>query len=64
MVTSPPVEEVKRLAFMEEYKHCSCTFIGFDKADMPGYCEKHGHDKRRTYQITATESDAGYAHIG
>lgn len=58
-------EEVKRPAFMEEYQQCSCTFIAFDKSDLPGYCAKHGTDKRRApYRITATEQECGYVHIG
>lgn len=47
---SPP-RRLKRMVsqlfvWLEEYK-CGCTFMAHYKKDLPGYCEKHGEDRKQ-----------------
>ena len=33
-------------AFIEEYEKCGCSFAAREVVDLPGYCEKHGNDRK------------------
>lgn len=35
-----------KIIWLEEYKTCSCTYIADKKRDLPGYCPKHGTDRK------------------
>jgi hypothetical protein len=37
--------------WMEEYKHCSCSFVAEKKEDLPGYCAKHGNSRNHLYKL-------------
>jgi hypothetical protein len=52
------------MIWFEEYKTCSCSFLALEKKDLPGYCEKHGTEKRRRMRVPNhdyKDEDLGYA---
>jgi hypothetical protein len=51
-----PASKEQVTIWYEEYRNCSCSFMARDKNDLPGYCPKHGNDKRIRKQV----ADVGY----
>lgn len=61
---SEPSERPETMAWYEEYQTCSCSFIAKTRDELPGYCQKHGTDKKRRRRIPDQDyklEDMGYA---
>lgn len=43
--------EMKKWMWLEEYRHCGCTFLARVRRELLGYCEKHGNDRRRVHRL-------------
>jgi hypothetical protein len=57
-------EKPKKRLWLEEYKTCSCSFLAVSRADLPGYCQKHGTEKRHRIKISKAAHEnieLGYA---
>lgn len=54
-------KQINKMIWYEEYKTCSCTFIADKKEDLPGYCPRHFHDKRRRMKLPDNDFERGYA---
>lgn len=53
------------MAWIEEYKHCSCTFIAEDEKDLPGHCPRHQNPVKYKLKIPkVNKEDLGYAGVG
>jgi hypothetical protein len=50
---------MKAFFWIEEYKSCACSFVARIKAELPGYCPKHGNDRR--YKPSHIENDGKLA---
>lgn len=48
----------------EEYKHCACSFIAEKRAELPGYCPRHGNEKRRRLKLPDKGFERGYVGVG
>jgi hypothetical protein len=46
--------------WMEEYKTCGCSFVAKLRRELPGYCSRHGTDRRRVTKLPKA-IEAGYA---
>lgn len=56
---------LRRMAWLEEYRHCSCSLIALKRQDLLGYCQKHGNDRKYLIRIPApADADLGYAGMG
>jgi hypothetical protein len=52
-------------SYMEEYKHCSCSFIANKKKDLPAFCPRHQNPRKYIVKIPRVEEkELGYAGIG
>lgn len=52
------------MVWFEEYKHCSCSFVADLRRELPGYCPRHGNDKRRRLQLPDNGIERGYVETG
>jgi hypothetical protein len=53
------------MAWIEEYKHCSCTFIAEKEEELPGHCSKHGNPRKYKIKIPKVKKeDLGYTGVG
>lgn len=50
------------MVWYEEYRTCCCTFIADKREDLPGYCPRHFHSKRRRLRIPDVGFERG--HVG
>jgi hypothetical protein len=53
----------ERGKWMEEYKKCGCSFVAKKKSELPGYCSRHGTDRRRATKLIEP-IECGYAGVG
>lgn len=49
--------------WLEEYKHCGCSFVAEKKSELLGYCPKHANDRRRVIKLPKPVP-CGYAGVG
>jgi len=67
MTKKLPVDQTQRKApshaWFEEYEVCSCSYMARTKAELPGYCERHGTNRRRKpiKLPNVEDGDLGYA---
>ncbi len=52
------------MIWFEEYRTCSCSFVADLRRDLPGYCPRHGHNKRRRLQLPDNGIVRGYVETG
>lgn len=46
----------RKQGWMEEYASCACSFVGKTRAELPGYCGKHGNNRKHLYRVDMDES--------
>lgn len=59
--------EQKKWVLLEEYKGCGCSYMSCRRDELPGYCQRHGTDRRRVTKLPAgslKDEDLGYAGVG
>lgn len=50
--------------WMEEYEHCSHTFVARVKPNLPGYCRHCGTDRKLVYYLPAPGCPCGHSEDG
>lgn len=54
----------KEWVWYQEYKTCSCTFVGKERQELPGHCPRHQTETRRTVKLPRgskwKDEDLGY----
>lgn len=67
-MTTPDTQVLSKeqiaMVWYEEYKTCSCSFLGRIKSELPGYCPRHGTPKRKRIEVpdqNYKQEDLGYA---
>lgn len=48
--------------WLEEYK-CGCSFMAHFKKDLPGYCGRHGDDRKRKALLVPVPKDTQMGHV-
>lgn len=64
MSSSDRTKRTPKMVWYEEYKHCSCSMVVDTRAELLGYCRRHGHDKRRRLRIPDEGIDRGFVETG
>ena len=49
--------------WLEEFKHCACSYVAASKKELMGYCPRHANDRRRVTKLPKP-IEAGYAGVG
>lgn len=52
------------MVWFEEYRTCGCSFIADKKDELPGYCPRHFHDKRRRTRLPDVGFERGHVGTG
>ncbi len=52
------------MVWFEEYRTCGCSFVADKLSELPGYCPRHFHDKRRRTRLPDMGFERGHVGTG